>query len=130
MSVKAGLPATTVLGDRLASVGTGLGCSTVKALALVAVPPGVVTATRPLVAPAGTTKVSVVAFTTAKLPTLTPLRVSVVAPVRLVPVTVMVAPTRPLAGVKLSSAGAGAITVNTTGTEAPPPGVGLVTSTL
>lgn len=129
VSVKAGLPATTVLGDKLASVGTELGSSTVKAVALVAVPPGVVTATKPLVAPTGTVKVSVAASSTVKPPTFAPFKVTAVAPVRLVPVTVTLLPTSPLAGAKLSSAGAGVVTVKVTGADVPPPGTGVVTVT-
>jgi hypothetical protein len=128
--VRAGLPATMELGDMLASVGSGLGSSTVNEVALVVVPPGVVTVTRPLVAPVGTTKVSVVASTTVKLLTLVPFNVTAVAPPRLVPTTVTVVPTRPLLGVKLASAGAGVMTWKETLAEVPPCAVlGLATVT-
>jgi hypothetical protein len=103
VSVKSLFPASMVPGAKLAMVGVG--SSTMKLVALVAVPPGVVTITKPEVAPTGTTKVSVLASTTVKLPTLTPFNVSALAPVRFVPATVIVAPTRPLAGVKLVMVG-------------------------
>jgi hypothetical protein len=114
-----------VLGASVAMVGVGK--STVNATVLVAVPPGVVTATRPEVAPAGTTNVSLVASATVKPPTATPFSVSALAPVRLVPVTVTLVPTRPWAGAKLTSVGAGVVTVNVAGADVPPPGAGLVT---
>jgi hypothetical protein len=59
----------------------------------------------------------------------TPLRVTVVAPSRLVPVTVMSVPTSPLAGVKLTSVGAGVSTVKSRLAERPPPGAGFSTVT-
>jgi hypothetical protein len=128
--VKVGLPATTEFGVKLINVGMGLDTRTVKVLVLVAVPPGVVTATRPEVALTGTTKVSVAVLTTVKLLTLVPFSITAVAAVRLVPVTVTIVPTRPLAGAKLSSVGAGVVIVNVAGAEVPPPGAGLVTVTL
>lgn len=128
--VKAEPPAITELGDKPASVGSGLGNSTVNEVALVVVPPGVVTATRPLVALVGTTNVSVVASTTVKLPTLVPFNVTAVAPPRLVPITVIVVPTKPLLGVKLASAGAGIMTWKGTLAEVPPcAALGLATIT-
>ena len=123
------LPATAVAGERLVMTGTGLGTMTVKVPVLVAVPPGVVTARGPLVAPAGTTKVMVVAFTTAKPVMATPFSVTAVAPVRSVPVMVTVAPAAPEVGVKLVMVGAGVVTVNEAPAEVPPPGAGLVTVT-
>jgi hypothetical protein len=118
----------------------GVGSTTVKLSGLVAVPPGVVTVTGPLVAPAGTTKVSVVASTMVKLLTGPPLSDTAVAPVRLVPVAVTVVPTSPLLGVKATSVGTGVgagvggattggVTVNVVAAEVPPPGAGLVTVT-
>lgn len=123
VSATAPLPATAVAGLRLLITGAGLGSNTVKLLVLVAEPPGVVTVISPELAPVGTTKVSVVASTTVKLPTLAPFSVTALAPVRLVPVTVTVVPTRPLLGVKLTKVGAGiigAITVNVAAADAPP----------
>ena len=105
--VKPALPATAVLGDRLLMVGTGFGTITVNVPVLVAVPPPVVTAIVPLVAPAGTAKVMVLASTTVKPVTATPFSVRAVAPVKNEPVTVTVVPTGPLVGVKLAMSGAG-----------------------
>ena len=105
------------LGDKAVMTGTRLGVPTKKGLALVAVPPGVVTVIRPDVAPAGTVKMSVVAFATTKLGTATPLSVTAVAPVRLVPVTVTAVLASPLAGVKLVMVGTGTVTVNVTAAE-------------
>lgn len=125
----AGLPATAVLGERLARVGTGAGTRTVKAVALVAVPPGVVSTMRPDVAPLGTVNVRVVALTTVNEFTTAPLSVTVVVPAKSVPVTVTNVPTTPLAGVKLLIVGAGTTTANGTAPELPPPGAGVVTTT-
>jgi hypothetical protein len=125
--LKSLLPATILLGVRLAMVGEG--STTVKVFGLVAVPPGVNTVTRPLVPPVGTTNVSVAASITVKLPTLIPLSSTVLVPVRLVPVTVTVVPTSPLAGVREASVGAGVVMVNAAGADVPPPGAGLVTLT-
>ena len=60
----------------------------------------------------------------------TPLSVTAVAPVKLVPVRVTVAPAAPLAGVKLVMVGAGLVTVNVRPVEVPAPGPGLVTVTV
>ena len=122
--VKAALPATAVFGARLVMVGVG--SVTVKVAVLVAVPLGVVTAIGPLVAPVGTMKVMVVLFTTVKPVMATPFKVTAVAPVKSVPVTVTVAPVRPLVGVKPAMVGAGVVTVKFTPAEVPPPGAGLV----
>src|SRR5438132_671870 len=74
------------------------GTVTVKLLPLVAVPPGVVTWIGPLVAPLGTVAVSWVLEVTVKL-AVVPLKVTEVAPVKLVPLIVTPVPTGPLAGV-------------------------------
>jgi hypothetical protein len=108
VSGKDSLPATAVAGAKLPIVGAGLGSMTVNALVLVVVPPWVVTLMRPEVTPTGTTTVIVAASTTVKLATATPFRATEVAPVKLVPVRVMVVPTGPLVGVKLAIAGTGA----------------------
>src|SRR5205823_5953666 len=73
---------------------------TVNEVALVAVPPGVVTARGPVVAAAGSVPWIAVAEVTVKL-ALTPLKVTPVAPVKFVPLMVTLAPTNPLVGVKL-----------------------------
>jgi hypothetical protein len=72
---------------------------TVNALALVAVPAGVVTLSVPVVAPAGTVAWIAVAEVTVKL-ALTPLNATAVAPVKFVPLIVTLLPTGPLVGVK------------------------------
>jgi hypothetical protein len=91
----------------------------------VAVPPGVVTAMAPVVAPVGTVKVMVVPFTTVKPVITTPFRVTEVAPVKLVPVSVTTVPTVPIPGVKDVMVGAG-ITVKLVAEVAVPVGVAIV----
>ena len=103
--VRAAAPAPAVLGVMLAIVGIGLLGMTVNMPVLVAVPPGVVTVMRPLLAPAGTMKVRVVAFTTVKPLIANSLRNKAVAPVKSVPVTVTVVPAAPEVGVKLVMVG-------------------------
>src|SRR5882762_5552727 len=77
---------------------------TVKLLALLAVPPGVVTLIGPVVAPDGTVAVIAVAEFTVKL-ALVPLNSTDVAPVKFVPLMVTLVPTGPLPGVKLVMVG-------------------------
>ena len=89
---------------------------TVKLFVLVAVPPGVVTLSGPVVAPVGTVAWIVVAEVTVKL-ALTPLNVTVVAPVKFVPLIVTLVPTGPLVGVKLVIVGAPPLTVRDTVVE-------------
>ena len=89
---------------------------TVKLFVLVAVPPGVVTLSGPVVAPVGTAAWIVVAEVTVKL-ALTPLNVTVVAPVKFVPLIVTLVPTGPLVGVKLVIVGAPPLTVRDTVVE-------------
>src|SRR2546428_12350333 len=72
---------------------------TVKLVVLVAVPPGVVTRSGPVVAPVGTVARIAVSEVTVKL-ALAPLNVTAVAPVKAVPLIVTVVPTCPLGGVK------------------------------
>jgi len=78
----------------------------VKLAALVAMPPGVVTVIFPVVAPAGTVAVMVVAFTTLKVVAAMPLNCTAEALVRFVPVRVILAPTPALVGVKEVNFGA------------------------
>ena len=73
---------------------------TVKLLALVAVPPDVVTLIGPVVAPAGTGAVIAVAEVTVNV-ALTLLNLTAVAPVKFVPLIATLVPTGPLVGVKL-----------------------------
>lgn len=103
------VPTTPLSGEKLTMVGAGT-ASTVKFVALVAVPAGVVTAMAPVVAPAGTAAtISVAEFT--KNEAGTPLKVTPVAPVKFVPVIVTGVPTGPLPGVKLVIVGAGTMKV-------------------
>src|SRR2546427_13290492 len=94
---------------------------TVKLLALLAVPAEVVTLIGPVVAPAGTLAVIVVAEPTVKL-ALVPLNSTAVAVVKFVPLIVTLVPTGPLAGAKLAIVG-GLITVKLPALLAVPPGV-------
>ena len=92
-------------------------------LVLVAVPPGVVTLSGPVVAPAGTVASIAAAEVTVKL-ALTPLNVTAVAPVKFVPLIVTLVPTGPLVGVKLVIVGGAlATTVKLFVLVAVPPGV-------
>ena len=95
------VPTGPLAGVKLVTVG---GLMTVKLAALLAVPAEVVTLIGPLVAPAGTVAVIVVAEATVKL-ALAPLNSTAVAPVKLVPLIVTLVPTGPLAGVKLVMVG-------------------------
>ncbi len=101
--------------------------STVSGVALPPVPTGVVTASTPDVAFAGTVNVRVVAVTTVKFETAAPFKVSVVAPVKLVPVTVTEAPGSALLGEKLVMVGAVGMRVNTVGLVAGPTAVVTLT---
>jgi len=108
------VPTPPLVGEKLVIVGGGM---TVKLPALLAVPPGVVTLSGPLVAPAGTVAVIVVAEPTVKL-ALVPLNRTAVAPVKFVPLIVTLVTTGPLAGVKLVTVGGLALeTVTVTGSD-------------
>ena len=85
-------PTVPLVGEKLVIVG---GTITVNVAALVAVPAGVVTAMAPLVAPAGTVAMIWLAELTTYV-ALLPLKVTELAPVKLVPVMVTEAPTAPL----------------------------------
>src|SRR5204863_5258109 len=100
------VPTGPLLGVKLEIVG---GLMTVKLAALLAVPSEVVTLIGPLVAPAGTVAVIAVAEPTVKL-ALVPLNSTALAPEKLVPLIVTLAPTGPLPGVKLVIVG-GLVTV-------------------
>ncbi len=86
-------------------VGSGAGDVTVKPLALTPVPPAVVTAIVPLVAPVGTVALISVSPTTVNAAAV-PLNLTALAPVNFVPVTVTEAPTRPEAGANPVTVGA------------------------
>ena len=77
-----------------------------KLAALATVPPAVVTVSGPLVAAAGTVAVIWVAESTLKVAA-APLKVTALAPLKLLPVTITEAPTAPVAGVKLVMMGEG-----------------------
>src|SRR5437016_7677977 len=112
------VPTGPVVGERPAMVGA---LTTVNELALVAVPPGVVTLTGPVVAPAGTVARIAVSEVTVKV-ALTPLNDTDVAPLKFVPLIVTLVPTGPLVGVKLAIVG-GLTTVNELALVAVPPRV-------
>src|SRR5207237_1104493 len=112
------VPTGPVVGERPAMVGA---LTTVNELALVAVPPGVVTLTGPVVAPAGTVARIAVSEVTVKVAP-TPLNDTDVAPVKLVPLMVTLVPTGPLPGEKLAIVG-GFSTANALALVAVPPGV-------
>jgi len=84
-------------------------------------PPAVVTLIGPVVAPAGTVAWIAVFDVTAKVAAV-PLNVTVVAPLKLVPLIVTLAPTNPLVGVKLVIVG-GLNTVKLLALVAVPPDV-------
>jgi hypothetical protein len=92
---------------------------TVNGIVLVAVPPEVVIAIGPVVAPAGTVAVTCESEFTAKVAD-TPLKVSMIAPVKPCPMMVTTVPTAPLIGVKLVMFGR---TVNVAELAALPPAV-------
>ena len=87
---------------------------TVNGCALIAVPPGVVTVTKPVVAPCGTVVVSEVAETLVMM-ALVVLNFTVVLPgplpFRLVPVMVTTVPTGPVIGVNPAIVGAAGVIV-------------------
>ena len=111
-------PTPPLLGEKLVIEGGGI---TVKELALVPVPPAVVTLIVPEVAPAGTVAVICVAELTVNV-AVVPLNFTAVAPVNAVPVIVTLAPTAPLLGEKLVIAGGG-ITVKELALVPVPPAV-------
>ena len=91
------LMATLVPGAPLAGVKLVIRGATVKLVALVAVPPGVVTLIGPVVAFAGTAAVICVLLLTMNVAA-SPLNLTAVAPVKEAPVIVTLVPGAPLAG--------------------------------
>jgi hypothetical protein len=89
------VPTEPLAGEKLEIVG---GETTMKAFALVAEAPGVVTERGPVVAPAGTVAVIWVDESTVNVVALVPLNVTAVAPVKFIPVMTTLVPTGPLAG--------------------------------
>lgn len=110
-----------LLGENPSTVGVP---GTVKAVLLVAVPPGVVTVIRPVVAPFGTVAVIFASESTVKLADVR-LNFTVVAPVRFVPLIVTEVPGAPLVGEKDVMVGAGGdvLTVNSVALVPVPDGV-------
>lgn len=96
------VPTTPLVGEKFVRVG--LATLTVKLVAEVAVPCGVINEIFPVTAPLGTVKVALVALLTEKVAE-TPPTVTEVAPVRFVPVSVTEVPTAPLVGLKLEMVG-------------------------
>jgi hypothetical protein len=94
---------------------------TLKADALVPVPAGLVTLIVPVVAPLGTVAVIEVPDTTLKVVADVPLKLTVVTPVKFVPVSVTVTPIAPLVGVNDEIVGA-LMTVNICALAPVPPG--------
>ena len=92
------VPTGPLVGVKLAMVGAG--AVTVKLLLLTAVPLAVVRLTGPVLAPAGTVAVTLVADTPLNTVAATPLKRTAVTPPRLVPVMVTLVPTGPLVGAK------------------------------
>src|SRR3989442_3887072 len=90
-------PAGPLVGEKLVIVGGGM---TVKLLALIAVPPDVVTLIGPVVAPLGRVVTFEVHTFTVQLPP-PPLFLTDVTPVKFVPLIVTLAPTGQLVGEKL-----------------------------
>ena len=95
---------------------------TVKTAELVAVPPGVVTAMFPVTAPVGTVAVTCVSEFTVKVVAATPPKVTLLVPVRPVPVITTTAPGGPLVGLNPDTVGP-TTTVKTAELVAVPPGV-------
>lgn len=112
------VPTGPEVGEKPVMTGAGM---TVKLVALVALPPAVVTATAPVVAPPGTVAVICVGLTTLKDAGV-PLNVTELAPSKAEPVRVTEVPTGPEAGRIPEMVGAG-MRVKLAGLAALPPGV-------
>jgi hypothetical protein len=112
-----------LVGARLVTVGGG--AVTVNATPMLAIPP-TLTTTLPVVAPAGTRALMLVADHAVGAAVM-PLKVTVLAPwlaPKLVPAIVTAVPTNPLVGARLVTVGGGtAVTVNATPLLATPPAV-------
>src|SRR5712691_6614438 len=118
------VPARALAGLKELIVGAEGAAVTVKLVALVAVPPGVVTLIAPLVAPLGTVAVICVSELTLK-EAAAPLKATAVASVKWDPLIVTPVPTGPLAGLNELIVGAegAAVTVKLVALVAVPPGV-------
>src|SRR5271166_1766314 len=120
------MPTCPLLGLKLEMVGAA--AVTLKLVADVAVPAGVVTVIFPLVVPLAITAVICVALFTTKLEAACPLRATAVAPVKLLPAITTEAPMGPLPGLKLEIVGTGAVTLNIIVDVAVPAGVVTATA--
>src|SRR4051812_23105683 len=109
-------------GEVRFTVGHVESFATVNMLELVAVPPAVVTPMNPVIAPTGTVAWIVVDEVTVKL-ALRPLKLTVLAAVKLVPLMVTPPPAGPLTGVKLVIVGGLTTIVKGLELVAMPPGV-------
>lgn len=120
-------PGIPLVGVKPVNVGKP-GVAIVKLALLVAVPPGVRTVTGPLVAPEGIENTLIwVGEVTLKLLVGTPLKRTVVAPVKFVPKITIDEKTAPLLGLKLVMVGAAAaLTVKLPVLVTAPPGVTTV----
>lgn len=116
------VPAIPLAGLRVLRVGSG--AVTVKGRPLLG-PPGVATTTLPVLAPGGTLVIIWVPEFTVKVAVM-PLKVTLVALVRLVPAITIVVPTVPVVGLRLLRAGAGTVRVKGRPLLVPP-GVATVT---
>jgi hypothetical protein len=94
------VPTGPLVGENDEIVGAAGGVVvTVKAIALVPVPPLVVTAIGPVVAPLGTVALIAVSEATENVGAVTPLKVTLLTPVKSVPTIDTLVPTAPLVGV-------------------------------
>jgi len=100
------VPAGPLLGLNEEIVGGGGGVVTVKLVALVAVPVGVVTAIGPVVAPVGTFALSELSEMSVKV-ALVPLKVTALVPVKPLPLIVTLVPAGPLLGLNEEIVGGG-----------------------
>jgi hypothetical protein len=115
------VPTGPLVGLNDEIVGDGAATVTVKMPALVAVPPGAVTVIVPVPALAGTVAVSDVSETTVNC-ALVPPNVTLVVPVKPVPVIVTFVPTGPFVGLNEVIVGGGSVTVKEVALVAVPPG--------
>lgn len=111
-------PGAIVAGLMVNALKTG--AVIVKAEVLLPVPPGVVTEIVPVVAPTGTVAISEVDVTDEIDVEATPLKLTKVAPARLVPLIVMALPAKPLVGPNVVTVGNGSVTTKAVGLYAVP----------
>jgi hypothetical protein len=114
------VPTLPLVGLKLVIVGAAP--VTLKSVALVAVPAGVVSVILPVVAPLGTTALTFPLSTNVKVAAV-PLNFTELTPVKFVPWIATVVPTLPLAGLKLVIVGGAPVTLKLLGLVALPCGV-------